>query len=89
MHKAWTVASGTSATHSAIAAYERYPATTAHTTAVTTTLSWYRTPRRARGSGTAASAVASPAAVSGTVRAGASDKEEISDDGRAGMTHFG
>jgi hypothetical protein len=26
MPKAWTVASGTSATHSAIAAYERYPA---------------------------------------------------------------
>jgi hypothetical protein len=39
--------------------------------------------------GTPASAADSPPAVSGTVRAGAQGKEEISDDGGAGMTHFG
>ncbi|GAB1643560.1 hypothetical protein KRMM14A1259_39830 [Krasilnikovia sp. MM14-A1259] len=84
-----TVASGTSATHSAMAVYERYPATTAHTAAVTTTVSGCRTPRRERGSGTSASAAGSPPAVSGTVKASAQDRDEISDDGSAGITHFG
>jgi hypothetical protein len=62
---------GTSATHSAIAAYERCPATTAHTAAVTTATKGCRIPRRARGSGSSASAAGNPPAVSGTLRAGA------------------
>jgi hypothetical protein len=82
--------SGRSATHSAIAVYERQPATTGHTAAVTTTVNRCRTPRRARGSGTLANASGSPAIESGTqATAGAADNDEISDDGNAGMAHFG
>jgi hypothetical protein len=48
-----------------------------------------RTPRRARGSGRCDSAVGNPAAVSGRAPVGAHDSAEISDDGDAGMAHFG
>jgi hypothetical protein len=47
-------------------------------------------PRRARGSGTAASAASTPAANSGGPSpVGAVDNEAFSDDGDAGLTHFG
>ena len=84
------VPSGRSATHSAIAVYDREPATTAHTAAVTTTVDRWRIPRRERGSGSIANAAGSPVTASrmGTP-AGTHDKDEISDDGNAGMAHFG
>ncbi|HEU4422782.1 MAG TPA: hypothetical protein VFR67_09630 [Pilimelia sp.] len=70
--------------------YDREPATTAHTAAVTTTGNRWRIPRRPRGSGSTASAAGSPAAVSDTATpAGTHDNDEISDDGNAGMAHFG
>jgi hypothetical protein len=47
-------------------------------------------PAAARGSGSTASAADSPTAVSGTpTPAGTHDKDEIRDDGNAGMAHFG
>src|SRR5689334_84714 len=84
-----TVAAGASSTHSAIAVYERYPATTAQTAALTTTGSRCRTPRRARGSGRRANAAGNPAALASKAPAGTHDSAEISDDGDAGMAHFG
>jgi hypothetical protein len=84
------VCSGRSATHSAIAVYDRLPATTAHTAAVTTTVNRCRTPRRARGSGTPANACGSPDTACGRqASAGAVVNNGISDDGNAGMAHFG
>lgn len=62
------VSAGRSATHSPIAAYERQPATTAQTTAATTLVSAWRTPRRARGSGRSTNAASSPGAQGGDWR---------------------
>jgi hypothetical protein len=81
---------GQVATHPAIAVYERQLASTAPTAAVRTTVIRCRTPRRARGSGTPANASGSPATRSGgQAPTGATDNDEISDDGNAGMAHFG
>jgi hypothetical protein len=51
---------GASAAHSAIAAYDRAPASTAHTATASTGASRYRRPRRSRGSGTCPSASSRP-----------------------------
>jgi hypothetical protein len=63
---------------------------TAQIAAATTTARLCRTPRRARGSGRAFNAASSPPAeVAAHAPAGAFDNEVISDDGNAGMAHFG
>jgi RNA polymerase sigma-70 factor (sigma-E family) len=89
-YRAWSRRHRAGQRHSLIAAYERYLATTAHIAAATTDTSRFRTSRRARGSGRSVNETSRPAADSwAQALAGAVDNEQISDDGNAGMAHFG